>query len=124
MELNDENCTFHNLTAEEWAKNSQELQNELQLYKNMARVAGFLVLSWFFMFVIFSLPVKKRRRLFYGGVENPADIRKSEDPESMIEMPRPQNNASASNNASTSNNTRASNNAPASNNARTSNSSS
>ena len=82
------------------------------------------------MFVIFSLPVKKRRRLFYGGVENPADIRKSEDPESMIEMPRHQNNvstsnnASASNNASTSNSTRASNNAPASNNARVSNGSS
>merc|ERR1711945_73903 len=104
MELNSENCTFDNQTAEEWAKQSQELQNELQLYRNMARVAGLFVLNMFFMFLIFSLPVKKRKRLFFGpaGLGSQDEVPKTED--TVIEMPRTSNNATTSNNAITSNN--------------------
>ena len=46
MELNSENCTFDNQTAEEWAKQSQELQDELQLYRNMARVWVYSYGKW------------------------------------------------------------------------------
>jgi len=105
MELNSENCTFDNQTAEEWAKQSQELQNELQLYRNMARVAGLFVLNMFFMFLIFSLPVKKRKRLFFGPAglgSQDEEVPKTED--TVIEMPRTSNNSTTSNNTTTSNN--------------------
>merc|ERR1711973_564552 len=112
MEFNSENCTFDNQTAEEWAKISQELQDELQLYRNMARVAGLFVLNMFFMFLIFSLPVKKRKRLFFGpaGLGSQDEVPKTEDTETVIEMPRTSNNATTSNNVSTSNNANTSNN--------------
>merc|ERR1712079_7582 len=118
MELNSENCTFDSQTAEEWAKQSQELQDELQLYRNMARVAGLFVLNMFFMFLIFSLPVKKRKRLFFGpaGLGSQDEVPKTEDTGTVIEMPRTSNNSTISNNVTTSNNGTTSNNATTSNN--------
>ena len=66
----------------------------------------------FFMFLIFSLPVKKRKRLFFGpaGLGSQDEVPKTEDTETVIEMPRTSNNATTSNNVSTSNNATTSNN--------------
>jgi len=60
----ENDCIFHNHTAAEWAKHSQEIEHELETYKNMARVGGLVLLNMFFLFIIFSLPVKKRKRMF------------------------------------------------------------
>ena len=70
------------------------------------------------MFLIFSLPVKKRKRLFFGpaGLGSQDDVTKIEDTETVIEMPRTSNNATTPNNATTSNNVTNSNNATTSNN--------
>ena len=67
----------------------------------------------FFMFLIFSLPVKKRKRLFFGpaglGSQDEA-VPKTEDTGTVIEMPRTSNNSNTSNNVTTSNNANTSNN--------------
>merc|ERR1712156_981287 len=110
--MNSDNCTFNNQTAEEWAKQSQELQHELETYKNMARFTGLFVLNVFFMFIIFSLPVKKRKRLFFGpaGLGSQDEVPKTEDTGTVIEMPRTSNNSTTLNNVTTSNNATTSNN--------------
>ena len=58
------------------------------------------------MFLIFSLPVKKRKRLFFGpaGLGSQDEVPKTEDTGTVIEMPRTSNNDTTLNNASTSNN--------------------
>ena len=33
-----EDCTYNNLSAEEWANQAEELEKELNLYKYMARM--------------------------------------------------------------------------------------
>ena len=62
--------------------------------------------------------MKKRKRLFFGpaGLGSQDEVPKTEDTETVIEMPRTSNNATTSNNVSTSNNVTTSNNATTSNN--------
>ena len=34
----ENDCVFHNHTAAEWAKHSQEIEHELETFRNIARV--------------------------------------------------------------------------------------
>merc|ERR1711997_208939 len=54
--------TYRNLTAEQWANYAQEIENELGLYKYMARVCGFILLNLIFIAIIMKLPTRKRSR--------------------------------------------------------------